>query len=157
MRRGGGVRVPEPCRRPTGLSVGMLRGEGRRPSSRGGITTRWTARSAGRQGLGRSWSRVAPPLRTRLTHYPFFTGRICEFHRSVILCCLFQLRGLAKLAPLPLRLMLRAVEPINHAPNAGKSQENCSTFGVWGSAPTKNRLVVRSLIVLVFCEAKAKR
>ena len=59
VRRGGGVRVPEPCRRPTGLSVGMLRGEGRRPSSQGGIPTRWTARSAGRQGLGRSWSRVA--------------------------------------------------------------------------------------------------
>ena len=57
--RGGGFRVLKPCQRPTGLSGGMPHGEGRRPSSRGGIPTRWTARSAGRQGFGRSWSRVA--------------------------------------------------------------------------------------------------
>lgn len=57
--REGGFRVPKPCRRPTGLSGGMPHGEGRRPSSRGGIPTRWPARCAGRLGFGRSWSRVA--------------------------------------------------------------------------------------------------
>ena len=59
VHREGGFRVPKPCQRPTGLSGGMPHGEGRRPSSRGGITTRWTARSAGRQGFGCLWSRVA--------------------------------------------------------------------------------------------------
>ena len=59
VNRGGGFRVLKPCQRPTGLSGGTPHGEGRRPSCRGGIPTRWTARSAGRQGFGRSWSRVA--------------------------------------------------------------------------------------------------
>ena len=55
VHREGGFRDPEPCQRPTGLSGGMPHGEGRRPSSRGGIPMRWTARSAGRQGFGCLW------------------------------------------------------------------------------------------------------
>ena len=59
VSRVGGFRVTKPCQRPTGLSGGMPHGEGRRPSCQGGIPTRWTALCAGRQGFGRSWSRVA--------------------------------------------------------------------------------------------------
>ena len=57
--REGGFRVPKPCQRPTGLGGGKPHGEGRRPSRRGGIPTRWTAHCAGRQGFRRSWSRVS--------------------------------------------------------------------------------------------------
>ena len=59
VNREGGFCVSKPCQRPTGLSGGMPHGEGRRPSSLCGTTPRWTARSAGRQGFGCSWSREA--------------------------------------------------------------------------------------------------
>ena len=60
-----------------------------------------------------------------------------------------QLRWLAKRAPLPLRLMLRAVEPLNRlrsvlilsvglrpTPRTPGTSALCPAFGVWGSAPT---------------------
>ena len=97
-------------------------------------------------------------------------GRICEFHRTVLLGGFVQLRWLAKLAPLPLRLMRRAVEPLNMLRNALifsvglrptprtlGSSVLCLAFGVWGSAPTLKSHLVLPSIVLVLREAKAER
>ena len=84
---------------------------------------------------------------------------------------LCQLRRLAKMAPLPLRLMLRAVEPINMLRSAlilsvglrptprtlGKPQETCLHSGFGAAPQLENRLVENQLVVLGLCEAKAER
>ena len=54
-----GGSCPDALPGPTGLGGGKPHGEGRRPSRRGGIPTRWTAHCTGRQGFRRSWSRVS--------------------------------------------------------------------------------------------------